>query len=64
MTTSDAKTFLKGWFDRLEKTGWEGSIFLEALADDLMWAATGRMDIAPVTGRGVNGVGRGTRQRV
>ena len=35
MATSDAKTFLKGWFDRLEKTGWDGPTFLEALADDL-----------------------------
>jgi hypothetical protein len=47
MATSDAKTFLKGWFDRLEKTGRDGSIFLEALADDLTWAATGS---SPVSG--------------
>ena len=47
MATSDAKTFLKGWFDRLEKTGWDGPTFLEALADDLSWTATGS---SPVSG--------------
>lgn len=35
MVTSDTKTFLEGWFDRLRETGWDGSAFLEALADDL-----------------------------
>jgi uncharacterized protein len=47
MVASDAKTFLEGCFDRLEKTGWDGSIFLEALADDLRWIATGS---SPVSG--------------
>ena len=47
MTVSDAKQFLSEWFDRLEETGWDGSIFLDALADDLTWTATGS---SPVSG--------------
>ncbi|MET3860823.1 ketosteroid isomerase-like protein [Dietzia sp. 2505] len=42
-----ARHFLADWFDRLSASGFDGSVFLDALADDLVWTATGQ---SPVSG--------------
>jgi len=53
MTTTDpalteqTRTFLTDWFDRLATSGFDGKVFLDALADDLVWTATGS---SPVSG--------------
>jgi ketosteroid isomerase-like protein len=41
-----AGTFLRGWFGRLAKTGWTAEVFLAALAEDLVWTATGTSPIS------------------
>jgi uncharacterized protein len=46
-TTTTTRTFLTDWFDRLAATGFDASVFLDALADDLVWTATGE---SPVSG--------------
>ena len=45
--TEQTRRFLTEWFDRLEATGFDGGVFLDALADDLVWTATGT---SPVSG--------------
>ena len=45
--TERTRRFLTDWFDRLEASGFDGRVFLDALADDLVWTATGS---SPVSG--------------
>ena len=45
--TEQTRRFLVDWFARLEATGFDGGVFLDALADDLVWTATGH---SPVSG--------------
>jgi uncharacterized protein len=45
--TERTRRFLTDWFDRLEATGFDGTVFLGALSDDLVWTATGT---SPVSG--------------
>jgi uncharacterized protein len=45
--SSDAGDFLRNWFGRLAESGWTAEVFLAALADDLVWTATGT---SPVSG--------------
>ena len=60
--TERTRRFLTDWFDQLEATGFDGTVFLGALSDDLVWTATGN---SPVSGtfRGkqayIDGVWRG-----
>lgn len=44
--TDSAGTFLHRWFDRLAETGWTAEVFLDALAQDLVWTATGTSPIS------------------
>jgi len=44
--TDNAGTFLRRWFARLAETGWTAEIFLGALAEDVVWTATGTSPIA------------------
>jgi ketosteroid isomerase-like protein len=44
--SGNAGTFLRGWFGRLEETGWTAEVFLAALAEDLIWTATGTSPIS------------------
>lgn len=43
----DTATFLNEWFNRLTNSGWTAEVFLDVLADDLIWTATGS---SPVSG--------------
>ena len=45
--TEQTRRFLTEWFARLEATGFDGGVFLDALSDDLVWTATGH---SPVSG--------------
>lgn len=45
--TEHTRRFLTDWFARLEASGFAGEVFLGALADDLVWTATGH---SPVSG--------------
>jgi uncharacterized protein len=45
--TEQTRRFLIGWFARLDAIGFDGGVFLDALADDLVWTATGT---SPVSG--------------
>jgi uncharacterized protein len=45
--TEHTRWFLTDWFARLEATGFDGGVFLDALSDDLVWTATGT---SPVSG--------------
>lgn len=56
MTGESAKQFLQKWFDDLERTGFDGTVFLDALSDDIVWNATG--------GSPVSGVFRGKQAYV
>jgi len=47
MAFTDTKTFLSEWFERLAKSGWSGSLFLDTLADDVVRTAIGS---SPVSG--------------
>jgi hypothetical protein len=42
----NAGTFLRRWFGRLAETGWTAEVFLDALAEDLVWTATGGSPIS------------------
>jgi ketosteroid isomerase-like protein len=44
--SDDAGVFLRSWFDRLSESGWTSEDFLGALADDLVWTATGTSPIS------------------
>lgn len=46
--STDAKTFLGKWFYRLAESGWDGEVFLDALADDLVWEVTGTSPISGI----------------
>jgi uncharacterized protein len=46
-TTARTRAFLEDWFRRLTDTGFDGQVFLDALADDVVWTATGH---SPVSG--------------
>jgi ketosteroid isomerase-like protein len=46
-STERTRRFLTDWFARLEASGFDGGVFLDALADDLVWTATGN---SPVSG--------------
>lgn len=45
--SSATNEFFSDWFTRLEESGWTAGVFLDALADDLVWTATGT---SPVSG--------------
>ena len=45
--TDRTRHFLVDWFARLERSGFDGGVFLGALSDDLIWTATGT---SPVSG--------------
>lgn len=45
--TPRTRAFLEDWFRRLADTGFDGQVFLAALADDVTWTATGH---SPVSG--------------
>jgi len=47
MAYTDTKTFFSEWFERLAKSGWSGSLFLDTLADDVVRTAIGS---SPVSG--------------
>ena len=47
LVTEQTRQFLTDWFARLEATGFDGGVFLDALSDDLVWTATGN---SPVSG--------------
>lgn len=44
--TGNAGAFLQAWFSRLAETGWTAEVFLGALAEDLVWTATGTSPIS------------------
>ena len=44
--TDNAGPFLRHWFGRLTETGWTPEVFLDALAEDLIWTATGTSPIS------------------
>jgi ketosteroid isomerase-like protein len=46
-TTARTREFLEDWFRHLGDTGFDGQVFLAALADDVVWTATGH---SPVSG--------------
>ena len=56
--TEQTRRFLSEWFARLEATGFDGGIFLDALSDDLLWTILADGEWAVVQFRGVGGVGR------
>lgn len=43
---TDTGSFLHDWFNRLAESGWTTEVFLGALADDLVWTATGTSPIS------------------
>ena len=49
-TVEDAASVLRPWFHQLEKTGFAADVFLDGLADDVLWTATGT---SAVSGRHV-----------
>jgi ketosteroid isomerase-like protein len=44
-TTEETRAFLEDLFDRLAREGWTSGLFLDSLADDMVWTVTGTSPI-------------------